>query len=86
MVINRHGKDFFGVLLTNNILVQMRFDFMGFWDIFFGAFCLLAKLFTLAVKKFLIKNLVAKLHALVANIDLRACNQLFHRILRLAAK
>jgi hypothetical protein len=79
VIVDRYGKDFFGMLLTHDVLVEDRLDLIGN-----GQFALLRPIATFL--DFFPDDVVAELDTLVADEYGRAGNQLPDFVLTLATK
>ncbi len=80
MVVDRNREHLFGILLADDVLIQHLFYLMGGWDA--GG-----SLFGIAFAALLLFDYIAaQIHALIADEDRRAGDELTHLVLGLGAK
>ena len=68
MVINRNRENLLGFVLTDNVFIQVAVDFFWLWK--FNVF----KIFSRGCAEFFLNDFVAKLDALVADVNTWAGN------------
>ena len=100
VVVDSHGQHFLGFLLAHDLFVEEGFDLLwlgdggeggsGLGSLFLGCFPAGFPGWTiamaLAINQFLVQDLVAEIDAFIADVNARACDELSHLILRLAAE